>query len=161
MYRLKKLDIPEPTLQASARATLRNFQASTRPAELTFGGSTRVAELTFQASDRTYLKKSEEVMTKYSGDEPDQNLRKSVRTDLFKEDLKYWQKNDPKKLNRIHKLMEAIMHDPFKGIGKPEHLKYEGADVWSRRINDKHRIVYLVSPDQIDFLQARHHYTNN
>jgi toxin YoeB len=100
-------------------------------------------------------------MTKYPGDEPDQNLRKSVRTDLFKEDLKYWQKNDPKKLKRIHNLMEAIMHDPFKGIGKPEHLKYEGADVWSRRINDKHRIVYLVSPDQIDFLQARHHYTNN
>jgi toxin YoeB len=160
MYRLKKLDIPEPTLQASARATLRNFQASTRPAELTFGGSTRVAELTFQASDRTYLKKSEEVMTKYPGDEPEQNLRQSVFTDQFQKELKYWQKKDPEKFKRIRQLIEDIQHHPFEGIGKPKHLKYMGAGVWSRRINDEHRIVYLVSADQIDFLQARFHYKN-
>jgi toxin YoeB len=138
MYRLKDPDLPEPTLQASARAT----------------------ESILQASARSFLNTSEEVMTKYPGDEPEQNLRESVFTDQFKQDLKYWKKNDPKKLERIHRLIEAIMHDPFKGIGKPEPLKYEGADMWSRRINDEHRIVYLVSADQIDFLQARFHYKN-
>ncbi|MEG4529394.1 Txe/YoeB family addiction module toxin [Microcoleus sp. D2_18a_D3] len=139
MYRLKKPDLPEPTLQASARAT----------------------ESILQPSARSFLKTSEEVMTKYPGDEPEQNLRQSVFTDQFKKDLKYWQKKDPEKLKRIRKLIEDIQHHPFEGIGKPEHLKYMGADVWSRRINDKHRIVYFVSPDQIDFLQARFHYTNN
>ena len=99
-------------------------------------------------------------MTKYPDDEPEQNLRESVFTDQFKKDLKYWQKNDPNKLERIRTLIKAIIHDPFKGIGKPEPLKYEGADMWSRRINNEHRIVYLVSADQIDFLQARFHYKN-
>lgn len=139
MYRLKKPDLPEPTLQASARAT----------------------ESTFQTADRTtYLTTSEEEMAKYSENEPEQNLRESVFTDQFKKDLKYWQKKDPKKLKRIRSLIEAIKHDPFNGIGKPEPLKYEGADMWSRRINNEHRIVYLVSDDQIDFLQARFHYKN-
>lgn len=99
-------------------------------------------------------------MTKYPGDEPEQNLRESVFTDQFRKDLKYWQKKDPKVKERIRTLIEAIMDDPFKGIGKPEPLKYEGADMWSRRINKEHRIVYLVSADQIDFLQARFHYNN-
>ncbi len=138
MYRLKDPDLTEPTLQASARATESILQASARP----------------------FLSTSEEVMTKYPGDEPEQNLRESVFTDQFKKDLKYWKKNDPKKLERIRTLIEAIKDDPFKGIGKPEPLKYMGSDVWSRRIDKDHRIVYLVSADQIDFLQARFHYKN-
>jgi toxin YoeB len=50
------------------------------------------------------------------------------------------------------------MRDPFGGIGKPEPLRYLGADVWSRRITQEHRLVYRVSDDRIDFLQARYHY---
>jgi toxin YoeB len=137
MYRLKDPDLPEPTLQASARAT----------------------ESILQASARSFLSTSEEVMTKYPGDEPEQNLRKLVLTDPFKKDFKYWRK-DAKKLERIRSLIKAIELDPFKGIGNPKPLKYMGSDVWSRRIDDEHRIVYLVSADQIDFLQARFHYKN-
>jgi len=51
------------------------------------------------------------------------------------------------------------MREPFSGIGKPEPLKYLGAGVWSRRITQEHRLVYLVNDDRIDFLQARYHYT--
>jgi toxin YoeB len=51
------------------------------------------------------------------------------------------------------------MREPFSGIGKPEPLKYLGADVWSRRITQEHRLVYLVRTDRIDFLQARYHYS--
>ena len=100
-------------------------------------------------------------MTKYSGEESEQNLRESVFTDQFKKDLKYWQKKDPEKLKRIRKLIEDIQRHPFQGIGKPEPLKYTGTDVWSRRINDEHRIIYVVSANRIDFLQARFHYTKN
>ena len=59
---------------------------------------------------------------------------------------------------RAFNLIEAIMRDPFTGIGKPEPLKYLDSDAWSRRLTQEHRIVYLISDDRIDFLQARFHY---
>jgi toxin YoeB len=59
---------------------------------------------------------------------------------------------------RILTLVEAVMRDPFDGIGNPEPLKYLGADVWSRRITQEHRLVYVVGDDRIDFIQARYHY---
>jgi toxin YoeB len=59
---------------------------------------------------------------------------------------------------RAFDLIEAILRDPFSGIGKPEPLRYLAAGAWSRRLTDEHRIVYLVSDDRIDFLQARYHY---
>ncbi|MEH2011017.1 MULTISPECIES: type II toxin-antitoxin system YoeB family toxin [unclassified Nostoc] len=37
-------------------------------------------------------------------------------------------------------------------------MKYLDSDAWSRRLTQEHRIVYLVSDDRIDFLQARYHY---
>ena len=53
---------------------------------------------------------------------------------------------------------EAVLRDPYKGMGKPEPLKYIGADVWSRRVTQERRLVYLVRHDRNDFLQARYHY---
>ena len=76
----------------------------------------------------------------------------------FREDLIYWIKTDRKTALRVLKLVEAVLRDPFSGLGKPEPLKYLGAGVWSRRITQEHRLVYLVSRDRIDFLQARYHY---
>lgn len=55
-------------------------------------------------------------------------------------------------------MVEAVMRDPFEGIGKPEPLKHLGPNVWSRRLTAEHRIVYLVRDDRVDFLQARYHY---
>jgi len=54
--------------------------------------------------------------------------------------------------------MKAIERDPFKGIGKPEPLKHNRAGQWSRRLTQEHRIVYIVKPETIEFLQARFHY---
>lgn len=76
----------------------------------------------------------------------------------FREDLRYWVETDSKVALRAFDLIEAIMRDPFDGIGKPEPLRYLGANVWSRRLTQEHRIVYLVRNDRIDFLQARYHY---
>lgn len=76
----------------------------------------------------------------------------------FREDLRYWVETDRKVALRAFSLIEAILRDPFVGIGKPEPLKYLGSGVWSRRLTEEHRIVYLVREDRIDFLQARYHY---
>jgi len=50
------------------------------------------------------------------------------------------------------------MRDPFGGIGKPEQLRHLETGMWSRRITEEHRLVYRVTPQRIDFLQARYHY---
>jgi toxin YoeB len=76
----------------------------------------------------------------------------------FREDLRYWVETDRRTALRIFELIEAILRDPFTGIGKPEPLKYALAGAWSRRINQEHRLVYRVSEAKIDFLQARYHY---
>jgi toxin YoeB len=54
--------------------------------------------------------------------------------------------------------MEATLRNPTEGIGKPEHLKYLGGSVWSRRINEADRLVYEIFDDRVEFLQARYHY---
>lgn len=76
----------------------------------------------------------------------------------FIEDLRYWVETDRKLALRVFDLIEAILRDPFAGVGKPEPLKYLAPGVWSRRLTQEHRIVYLVRDDRIDFLQARYHY---
>ena len=76
----------------------------------------------------------------------------------FREDLKYWVSTDRKMGLRVLELVEAVMRDPFTGIGKPEPLKFVLAGCWSRRVTQEHRLVYRVSGARIDFLQARYHY---
>jgi toxin YoeB len=75
-----------------------------------------------------------------------------------REDLRHWVDSDRKLALRCLDLIEAILRDPFSGIGKPEPLKYLASDAWSRRLSQEHRIVYVVQRDRIDFLQARYHY---
>jgi toxin YoeB len=76
----------------------------------------------------------------------------------FREDLQYWVKTNRKVALRAFDLIEAIMRDPFSGVGKPEPLKYILSGAWSRRLTQEHRIVYAVSDERIDFLQGRYHY---
>ena len=84
--------------------------------------------------------------------------RPAVFQPEFIEDLRYWVETDRRLALRVFDLIEAILRDPFAGIGKPEPLKYLAPGVWSRRITQEHRIVYLVREDRIDFLQGRYHY---
>jgi len=85
--------------------------------------------------------------------------REAVFQMEFIEDLRYWVEIDRKLAKRAFDLIEAILRDPFTGIGKPEPLKYLAPGVRSRRLMDEHRIVYLVRRDRIDFLQSRYHYS--
>ncbi|MCJ7442652.1 MAG: Txe/YoeB family addiction module toxin [Thermoanaerobaculaceae bacterium] len=76
----------------------------------------------------------------------------------FIEDLRYWVETDRKTALRVLAIVEAVLREPFSGIGKPEPLKYLGPGLWSRRLTQEHRIVYLVRADRVDFLQGRYHY---
>ena len=85
-------------------------------------------------------------------------MRLSVFEQEFREDLLWWIGSDRRVAVRILRLVEAVLREPFTGEGKPEPLRGLGSGVWSRRITQAHRLVYLVSNDRIAFLQARYHY---
>jgi toxin YoeB len=84
--------------------------------------------------------------------------RDAVFQPEFREDLRRWVETDRRVALRVLDLVEAIIRDPFRGIGKPEPLRHLAPNTWSRRVTQEHRVVYLVRPDRIDFLQARYHY---
>lgn len=84
--------------------------------------------------------------------------REAVFHREFRQDIRYWEETDRKIALRALELIESILLDPFTGIGKPEPLKYVLAGCWSRRLTQEHRIVYRVSAQRIDLLQARYHY---
>ena len=88
----------------------------------------------------------------------DKKNRDAVFQREFIEDLKYWVERDRKTALRALALVEAVLRDPFAGLGKPEPLKHLAPGVWSRRLTGEHRIVYLVRGARVDFLQARYHY---
>jgi toxin YoeB len=70
----------------------------------------------------------------------------------------YWQNADPQTVKRINHLIKEIMSDAYRGIGKPEPLKYALQGYWSRRINAEHRIVYRVVKGDVWIGQLRYHY---
>ena len=78
-------------------------------------------------------------------------------------DLAYWKKSWNKIIQkRIVLLIEAIIKNPFSGIGKPEALKYELTGKWSRRINNEHRIIYQIVDNSVieilEILSLKGHY---
>jgi len=84
--------------------------------------------------------------------------REAVCHPEFLEDLQHWIETDRRVARRLLDLMKAVLRDPFGGIGKPEPLKSLGSGVWSRRITQEHRCVYLVKAERVEFLQGRYHY---
>jgi len=84
--------------------------------------------------------------------------RLAVFQQEFRDDLRWWTREQPRVADRIWALIEQIMRTPFEGLGKPEPLRHFGAHVWSRRITQEQRLVSLVRDNRIDFLQGRYHY---
>ena len=74
------------------------------------------------------------------------------------EDYLYWQKNDKRTLKKINQIIKDIERNGYQGIGKPEHLLYELSDFWSRRIDEKNRIVYRIVDGNIEIAQCGSHY---
>lgn len=74
------------------------------------------------------------------------------------EDYLYWQTQDKKTLKRINALIQDIQRSNFEGIGKPEPLKNDLSGYWSRRIDDKNRLVYKIQDNMLIIIQCRTHY---
>ena len=83
--------------------------------------------------------------------------RLAVVYDQCLEDLEYFAERAPRLASKALKLMRETLREPSAGAGKPEPLKGLSG-VWSRRVDQEHRLVYRVLPDRVDFLQARYHY---
>ena len=75
-------------------------------------------------------------------------------------DIAYWKKSGNKIIQKkITQLLNAIEENPFEGIGKPEMLKHNLTGLWSRRINQEHRIVYkLIGNETIKIYSLKGHY---
>ena len=79
------------------------------------------------------------------------------------EDFEYWIETDKDIVNKVKDLLKSIRDTPFKGIGKPEPLKYGLKGYWSRRITQEHRLVYKINGKKGDdqkcsIIQCRFHY---
>ena len=78
------------------------------------------------------------------------------------DDLNYWLDTDLDKAERIRVLIKDCMRSPFKGIGKPEALKFALSGYWSRRIDQEHRLVYSITgsgdSQRLCIVQCRFHY---
>jgi toxin YoeB len=79
------------------------------------------------------------------------------------EDFNYWLETDEDIVAKIKELLKSIRQEPFKGIGKPEPLKFGLKGFWSRRITAEHRLVYsIIGTEGVDqkciIIQCRFHY---
>lgn len=75
----------------------------------------------------------------------------------FKE-YQEWIEQDRKIALRIGDLIRDISRNPFEGIGKPEALKHQFKGYWSRRIDNKHRLIYQITEDAIIIFSCYSHY---
>ncbi len=85
-------------------------------------------------------------------------MRKIQFTDEAWNGYLYWQTQDKRTLKRINILIKETQREPFAGIGKPEPLKENLAGLWSRRIDDTHRLVYAVDDEAVTIMSCRYHY---
>ncbi len=85
-------------------------------------------------------------------------MKKIEWTHIAWEQYVYWQTQDRKTLKRINRLIEAIIREPFVGIGKPEPLRENLSGYWSRRIDDSNRLVYAVTDERVTVVACRYHY---
>lgn len=70
-------------------------------------------------------------------------------TDRAIADLKLLRQDQPKAYAKAVKLIEELKEHPKTGTGKPEQLKGDRAGQWSRRITDKHRLVYTINENEV------------
>lgn len=79
-------------------------------------------------------------------------------TDFAWEQYEELQEKDKRLIKKINILIKDIKRNGNEGIGKPEPLQHELSGYWSRRIDDKNRLVYKVSDSQITIVACANHY---
>ena len=81
---------------------------------------------------------------------------KKIWLDDAWDDYLYWQTQDKRMVKRINQLLKDIDNNGYDGIGKPEPLKYNLQGLWSRRIDEEHRLVYRINDGRIDIMNYRY-----
>ena len=74
------------------------------------------------------------------------------------EDFEYWTQADRTTLKRILRLLQDIERNGYQGIGNPEPLRGDWSGFWSRRIDDKNRLVYRIREGRVEIAQCGSHY---
>ena len=74
------------------------------------------------------------------------------------EEYLYWYATDKKLFVRLNQLIKDVKRSPFEGLGKPEPLKGNLFGLWSRSIDQEHRLVYRVIDGDIEIAQCKGHY---
>lgn len=72
----------------------------------------------------------------------------------------YLSHTDRKLIKRINDLIADVMRNGYRGIGKPEPLRGELSGLWSRRIDQEHRLVYRIKDGDVEIVACRYHYGN-
>ena len=82
-------------------------------------------------------------------------------SDQAKKDIVFLKRTGGKTIiNKIERLLRELMEHPKTGIGRVEQLKGHQGKLWSRRIDNKHRIVYTINDEimTVTVIAARGHY---
>ena len=86
-------------------------------------------------------------------------MSEKIWSDDAWDDYLYWQTQDKKTIKRINQLIKDIERNgPLTGIGAPEALKGNLQGEFSRRINEKDRLVYHIENGRIYIVACRGHY---
>ena len=74
----------------------------------------------------------------------------------------HFKSGDRASIKKIEKILIELSETPYAGIGNPESLKYELSGFWSRKINQKDRLIYKVEENIVTVvvISAMGHYSN-
>ena len=86
-------------------------------------------------------------------------MKKIVFESTAFDDFAAWATQDKKTYRKIIGLIKDIQRSPFSGLGKPEPLRHELHGYWSRRIDQEHRLVYMVTNDSVIIIACKYHYS--
>lgn len=77
-------------------------------------------------------------------------------------EIKSLKKSEVLAYKKLVKLLEELTEHPTTGTGKPEQLKGDRSGQWSRRITQKHRLIYTIEQERITviILSLIGHYGN-
>lgn len=82
-------------------------------------------------------------------------MTRRIFTENAWSDYIFWQTKDRRTLRRVNALIEDALRNGYAGIGKPEPLRGDLQGFWSRRINERDRLIYRISGDAIEILSCR------
>lgn len=87
-------------------------------------------------------------------------FRIEIKPEAQKDLEKHFKSGDKAGIKKIERILVELSENPFEGIGQPEPLKHELSGYWSRKINQKDRIIYRVDEEIVTviILSAMGHY---